>query len=125
MSIVRFASLLLFAIPASAPAQSMNAELFYKKARALEAKGPMALLSRDLKVVMNEGKASAAQARATRLAAVKAGQTPRYCPPATSKGMGSDEYMESLAEIPAAERARINMTEVTTRILARKFPCPA
>jgi hypothetical protein len=39
--------------------------------------------------------------------------------------MGSDEFMKGLAAIPAAERARINMTEATTRILARKYPCPA
>ena len=125
MSIVRLALLLLIAVPATASAQSMNAETFYKKARALEAKGPMALLSRDLKLVMNEGRASFAQARNARLAAIKAGQAPRYCPAAGNKGMGSDEYMKGLAQIPAAERARITMTEATTRILARKFPCPA
>jgi hypothetical protein len=73
---------------------------------------------------MNEGKASAGKARELRLAAVKAGHKPRYCPPEGRKGMGSDEYMRGLAAIPAAERAQIDMTEATTRILARKFPCP-
>ena len=125
MSIVRFAPLLLLAVPAAVSAQTMNAEAFYNRAAALEKKGPMALFSGDLKVVMNEGKAAGARARATRLAAVKAGQKPRYCPPAGSKNMGSDEYMRGLAAIPAAERAKIDMTEATTRILARKFPCPA
>jgi len=124
MSIVRFALLLLLAVPAAASAQSMNAETFYKRALALKAKGPMALLSRDLQLMMNEGKASGEQARATRLAAVKAGQVPRYCPPAGNKGIGTDEFMNGLGQIPAAERARITMTEATTRILARKFPCP-
>jgi len=33
--------------------------------------------------------------------------------------------MERLAAIPAAERARIDMTEATIRILATKFPCKA
>lgn len=37
--------------------------------------------------------------------------------------MGSDEFMKRLAMIPAAERARIDMTEANTRILATKFPC--
>jgi hypothetical protein len=123
MSIVRFAPLLLLALPAAVSAQSMNAELFYQKAVALQAKGPLALFSGDLKLMMNEGKASALKARATRLAAIKAGQKPRYCPPEGTKGMSSDEYMDGLAAIPPAERARIDTTEATTRILVRKFPC--
>jgi hypothetical protein len=123
MSLVRFAPVLLLALPAAVSAQSMNAEVFHQKASALAKKGPMAIFSGDLKPVMNEGKASAAKARATRLAAVKAGQKPRYCPPEGTKGMDSDEYMKGLSAIPAAERARIDMTEATTRILASKFPC--
>jgi hypothetical protein len=125
MSIIRVVPLVLFALPAAATAQSMNAETFYKKASVLQAKGPMALFSSDLKLVMNEGKAAAGKAREARLAAVRAGHKPRYCPPESSKGMNSDEYMKGIAAIPAAERARIDMTEATTRILARKFPCPA
>ena len=35
--------------------------------------------------------------------------------------MGSDEFMKRLAAIPAAERARIDMTEATIRILARQI----
>jgi hypothetical protein len=38
--------------------------------------------------------------------------------------MASDEYMKGLSAIPATERSKIDMTEATTRILARKFPCP-
>ena len=37
--------------------------------------------------------------------------------------MGSDEFMTRLAAIPHAERARIDMTEATIRILAGKYPC--
>lgn len=125
MSIVRFALLLLLAVPAAVSAQSMNAEIFHQKAAALMKKGPMAVFSSDLKRVMNEGKASAGKAREQRLAAVKAGQKPRYCPPEGAKGINSDEYMKGLSAIPAAERAQIDMTEATTRILARKFPCRA
>ena len=40
---------LLTAVPGAAQAQSMNAETFFKKAQALKAKGPLALMSRDLK----------------------------------------------------------------------------
>lgn len=125
MFVVRLAPLLLLWVPAAASAQSMNAETFYKKAAALQAKGPMAMFSKDLKLVMNEGKAAAGKARETRLAALKAGQKPRYCPPERNKGMNSDEYIKGIAAIPATDRARIDMTEATTRVLARKFPCPA
>jgi hypothetical protein len=124
MSIVRLSPLLLLALPAAASAQSMNAEVFYQKASSLTKKGPMALFSSDLKRVINEGKAAGGKARESRLAAVKAGQKPRYCPPKGANSIGSDEYMKGLTAIPAAERARIDMTEATTRILARKFPCP-
>ena len=125
MSLLRLAPLVLFVLPAAASAQSMNAEVFHKKASALEKKGAMAIFSGNLKQVMNEGKASAGKARELRLAAIKAVHKPRYCPPEGGKGINSDEYMKGLSAIPAAERAQIDMTEATTRILARKFPCRA
>ena len=85
----------------------------------------MALFSSDLKRVINEGKAAGGKRGRARLAAVKAGHKPRYCPPEGGNGIGSDEYMKGLAAIPAAERARIDMTEATTRILAAQIPLPA
>lgn len=124
---MRAAGLLLIAAiacPAAANAQSMNAEVFYKKALALKAKGPMALMSRDLKPVVSEAKAAGLKARANRLAASAAGQQPRYCPPKGSKRLGTDEFLNGMAAIPATERARIDMTEAMTRILVRKHPCP-
>lgn len=123
MLIIRVASLFLLGIPAAASAQSMNAEAFFKRAMALKAKGPLALMSRDLRPVVNEAKAAGLKARATRLAAVTAGRTPRYCPPTGSKRLGNEEFLTGMAAIPAAERARIDMTEAITRLLVRKHPC--
>jgi len=126
MMSLRFVSLLLLAIPAAASAQSMNAETFNKRAIALQKKGPLALFSRgEIKALMTEGQASATKSREIRLAAVKSGQKPRYCPPSGKGQMNSDEFMKGLAAIPAADRGKIDMTEATTRILARKFPCRA
>ncbi len=123
---LRIASLLLFAVPAATSAQSMNAETFNKRAIALQKKGPLALFSRgEIKALMAEGQAAGAKSRENRLAAIKAGQKPRYCPPPGKQAMNSDEFMTSLAIIPVADRARIDMTEATTRIVARKFPCGA
>ncbi|HEY5459873.1 MAG TPA: hypothetical protein VIJ81_10435 [Sphingomicrobium sp.] len=109
-----------------ANAQTMNAEQFHQRATALKKKGAMAIFSGgEIKALTNEGKAAAAKAREQRLAAVKAGQKPRYCPPEGKHSMDGNEFMNRLGVIPAAERARIDMTEAMTRILIQKFPCPA
>jgi len=109
-----------------ANAQTMNAEQFHQRATALKMKGAMAIFSGgEIKALTNEGKAAAAKAREQRLAAVKAGQKPRYCPPEGKHSMDGNEFMNRLGVIPAAERARIDMTEAMTRILIQKFPCPA
>jgi hypothetical protein len=105
-------------------AQSMNAQTFFKRATALKKKGPLAIFSGgEIKALMNEGQASGKAAGAAYDADKKAGRPTRFCPPPGKRQMGSDEYMQRLAAIPAAERARINMTEATTRILTAKFPC--
>ena len=117
--------LALVSAPLSAAiAQTMNAEVFHKRAVKLEKKGAMAIFSRgEIKALMNEVQASSLRARERRLAAAKAGEKPRYCPPEGRGKMDSDEFMQRLRTIPAAERVRIDMTEATTRILAGKYPC--
>ena len=110
---------------AAASAQGMNAETFHQLATKLQKKGAMAIFSRgEIKALMKEGQAAALRARAQRLATIKAGGKPRSCPPEGSR-MDSDEFMKRLSAIPAAERAQIDMTEATIRILARKYPCKA
>lgn len=123
---VYLAAALLAFVAAPASAQSMNADEFYNRATALQKKGPLALFSRsEIKTLMQEGQASGRKARELRLAAVKSGKKPRYCPPEGPQSMKSDEFMKRLGAIPPAERSRIDMTEATTRILAARFPCPA
>lgn len=113
------------AVPAAVSAQSMNAETFNKRAVALQKKGPLALFSRgEIKALMTEGQAATVKSREIRLAAIKSGRKPRYCPPPGKGSMNSDELMKSLAMIPVAERSRIDMTEAMTRYLVRKYPCP-
>jgi hypothetical protein len=118
-------ALAVAALPTASVAQTMNAEAFHQRATKLQKKGAMAIFARgEIKALMNEGQAAAKRAREQRLATLKAGGKPRSCPPEGSK-MGSDEFMKRLADIPAAERAKIDMTEATIRILAGKFPCKA
>lgn len=127
---MRFAILGLVAAAVAAPAagQSMNAEQFHRRATAVQKKGAAAIFSMgEVKKLMREVQAAGEKNRATRLAAVAAGKTPRYCPPPESKGKGMDstEFMQRLSAIPAAERARIDITEASGRVMAIKFPCPA
>ena len=124
MRIVSFLPLALVAFPALASAQSMNADTYYKRANALMAKGPMAIFSGgEIKALMTEAQNAGKASRAERLALTAAGKPPLACPPPKST-MGSTEFMRRLGAIPAAERAKINMTEAMTRITIARFPCP-
>lgn len=126
MRFLALAATFILAAAAPASAQTMNAQHFHKRATALQKKGPMALFSRsEISALMKEGKAATERARAQRLAAVKAGTKPRYCPPEGPQSLDSREFMKRLAAIPEAERSRIDMTEAMTRILAAKYPCSA
>jgi hypothetical protein len=117
---------LLLVVPAAASAQSMNAEQFHRRATALQQKGLMALFSgSEIKALTAEAQAAGAHARDLRAAAMKAGRPPRFCPPKGPVTMGDKEFMTRLSAIPAADRARIDMTEAMTRILAVKYPCRA
>lgn len=120
-----YVMLSLIAASSAVSAQSMNAETFHKRATALQKMGPLAIFSAgEIKALMAEGQAAAKASKEQRLAAKQAGLKLRYCPPEGPQSMDSDEFMKRLGSIPASERARIDMTEATNRILAQKFPCP-
>lgn len=124
MRLALVAAVAALIIPATASAQSMNAEVYYKRALALKAKGPLALLSQgEINALVTEAQNAGKASREQRLAAIRAGKPKRACPPEKAS-MDSDEFMKRLAAIPAAERARINMTEAMTRITIARFPCP-
>ena len=114
----------LLAVPASAIAQNMNADEFHRRAIALQKKGGRALLAiGEIRALTKEARGAGETVRAHRIAAEKAGQTPRYCPPKGSPRMGSEEFLKRLTAIPQEDRAKINMLEAMNRILAVKFPC--
>jgi hypothetical protein len=125
MKLKLFAFALLFAAEA-ASAQSMNAEQFHRRATALQQKGMLAVFSRgEINALMGEAQAAGKRAADIRRAAAKAGQPPRFCPPEGGFSMDNKEFMARLSAIPAAERARIDMTEASTRMFAAKFPSRA
>ena len=121
---VMLSGVVLLTLAPAASAQSMNAQSFYQRATSLQKKDVLAIFSGgEIKALMNEGQAAGKAAGAAYDANRRAGRPTRFCPPPGKREMGSDEYMKRLAAIPAAERARIDMTEATTRILIAKFPC--
>lgn len=117
-------AVLALAVPAVASAQAMNAERFHERATALQKKGVMALFSGgEIKTFTHEAQVAGQRAAQSRRAALQAGQSPRFCPPPGPGRMGDKEFMVRLSAIAPADRARIDMTEAMTRILAAKYPC--
>lgn len=114
------AALLLAMLPAAASA--MDVSTFLAKSEALMKKGPMALFSGDIGVLKKEMQTSGGQIKAERLAAIKAGEKPAFCPPAKAS-MRSDELLSHLRAIPAAQRG-MPFRAAYKSFLIRKFPCP-
>ncbi|WP_162888150.1 hypothetical protein [Sphingomonas mesophila] len=119
------AGLIIVGLAAPAAAQKMNAEEFHRRADALHKKGSRALLSMgEIRALTKEVRAAGELIKARRIAAEKAGEKPRYCPPkGASRRMGTDEFMARLSAIPRPERQAIDMAEALNRILATKHPC--
>ena len=76
----------LIAVPVSA-LQAMTVATFLQKAEALQARGPLALLSSDLTLLKTEIATASQSIRAERLAARRAGRRPAYCPPEGGGGV--------------------------------------
>lgn len=117
-------ALLLAAVPATA-LHAMPVSQFLTKANALEKKGAMALFSSDMNLLKKEITDGAAQLKAEREAAVRAGRKPAYCPrPGVKGSLNSKEILTHFRAIPAAQRG-MQVKDGLRGLLARKFPCPA
>lgn len=115
------AALGLIAAPAFAAGGDMSVAMFLSRADALKAKGAMALLSPDLKVLKNEGEAAGAAYRA-RLVAERGAGKPSSCPPKDPK-VSSDQVLSHLRTYPAAARERTSMKTAMADFFIRNFPC--
>jgi hypothetical protein len=123
MKLMLFAAALAL-VPAAAAAQSMSAEQFNRRATALQKKGVLAVFSGgEIKALTTEAQAASKRAAENRRAAIAVGQQPRFCPPKGEFSMDDKQFMAGLSAIPAADRARIDMTEAVTRIFVSRFPC--
>lgn len=106
---------------ASPAAARMTLAEFLPRANALQAKGAMALFSRDLKPVMNEMKAVSAEMKAESEQRRAAGLPKRACPPEGTK-LDSKQLLVMLNTIPPAERG-ISVKDGLIRAMARRYPC--
>jgi len=114
----------LVVVPVTA-LQAMTVALFLEKADALQRRGALAMFSSDLRLLKGEVQTAAASLRAERLAAVRGGRRPAFCPPGPGGRFDSDEILRHFRAIAPAQRARMEVRDGLRSLLVRKYPCPA
>lgn len=119
---ILLAILLCGAPLAAAPA--MPASTFIVKAEKLKAKGPLAMFSGDLKLLMNQVKADLAEIRSERLAAKAAGRPTAFCPPDAGAKLSDKDILAAMQSVPPAKRPATSTKEALTAFMARRYPCP-
>ena len=100
----------------------MSAAAFLAKADALRAKGPMALLSGDMKVLKAEGQAAGLAYRARLKADKAAGKPPHSCPPPKSR-INSTQVIEHLRAYSPTTRTRTTMKMAIADLMVKTYPC--
>jgi hypothetical protein len=110
------------AAPAYAAGGDMSVATFLGKAEALMAKGPFALLSKDVKVLRAEGEA-ASDVYHARLARERAQGNPSSCPPRKPKEPSNSEFLKHLRSYAPAVRAVTKMNVAMGDWYIRTYPC--
>ena len=113
---------LAFAVPAW-PAPPGTAQSFLDRANRLKAKGPLAFFDRDYARLKAEATAAGKSIADDRIAAERAGRPILYCSPRPRAQLGSFEFVDGLAAIPARERATMTLKDGMIRVLQNKYPC--
>ena len=119
--------LLIASVPVSAVAAAdapLPVAAFLAKVTSLKQKGPLALLSGDLKLVMNQVKQDSAQLRAENKALEAVGKRKHYCAPPNVK-VNDKELLAAVEQVPVAKRAHTSTKEAFRAYFARRYPCPA
>lgn len=106
---------------AAAPGTAQN---FLDRANRLKSKGPLALFDGDVGKLKAEAVAAGQSIAADRVAAEQAGRPRVYCSPQPKASLGQTEFLDGLAAIPAAQRARISLKQAMLQIIQKKYPCP-
>ncbi len=113
----------MVAIASSAPAQNMPINTFLAKAGALERQGPLALFSRDYKLLQAEIKASVLALRAQNAAEVSSHRKPNNCMP-SPVAVSPDDVLKSFRAIPADQQPKLTTQIAINNMMAKRYPCP-
>lgn len=113
--------LALIAAPALAAPGDMSVAAFLARANALKAKGPLALLSPDIKILQGEAQAAGMAYRAQLEAERKAGH-PSSCPTHGAR-VNSDELLAQMNGYPAGKRPQITVKSAMADLFRAKFAC--
>ena len=105
-------------------AAAMPVSTFLAKADALKKKGPLAMFSGDLKLLVRQVKTDASALRAENKAAEAAGRRKPYCPPSDGVKMGQNEVLEAMHAVPATQRGSTDTRDALRAYLADRHPCP-
>jgi len=100
-----------------------SAQNFLDRANRLKAKGPLAFFDGDYGRLKAEATAVGKSIGDDRVAAERAGRPILYCSPTARAQLGSYEFIDGLATIPSAERARMTLKDGMLRVLQKKYPC--
>ena len=106
-------------------ATAMPVSTFLAKADKLQNKGPLAMFSGDLKLLMSQIKTDAAELRAENKAAAAAGKPKAYCTAPGGVKMSNRDILSAMNAVPPAQRARTSTKDALRAYFARRFPCPA
>ena len=120
--VLALASVISLMTPAWAGAGDMSVATFLEKAERLQKKGPLALLSKDLKLLQAEMKGTAQSYRAKVVADKKAGLVPHSCPPAEAR-MNSDELLAHLRSYPVQARSKTTISTAFADLMKKRYPC--
>jgi hypothetical protein len=108
---------------AAGPAAAMDVATYLGKVEAVRAKGIRAMFSTEAQALQDEIVTGGAALRRERLAAVKAGRRPAYCP-GEHATLTQQEIFGALNAVPPARRARTEVKDALRSAFARKYPCP-
>jgi hypothetical protein len=106
-------------------AAAMPVSTFLDKADRLQKKGPLALMSSDLKLLTGQVKADSAQLRAENKAAQAAGRAKAYCTPPQGVNLSNRDILQAMNMVPPPKRATTDTKDALRSYMARRFPCRA
>ena len=100
----------------------MTVAEFVRRADAVVASGPLALLSTDLPILRAEVRSSIAALRTEEAAGRRRGRAP-FCLPAPGTQIDPFEMLAELRSLPAAQQRRLQLRDGMRVVATRRFRC--